>query len=130
MDSLCPQLFRLLTVDASVLHTAYREYPPELTLRHEARLVFLRCSGLGNRRSLGTRESLLRSIRPTQVRNLVRPGVNLDMAIKHAISRKNYWRLSRTPAMRYAMPNKWLEQLGLLSLKQLWCNLAPLRGAS
>jgi hypothetical protein len=52
------------------------------------------------------------------------------MAIKHAISRKSYWRLSRTPAMRYAMPNKWLEQLGLLSLKQLWCDLAPLRGTA
>ena len=71
-----------------------------------------------------------RSIRPTQIRNLVRLGVNLDMAIKHAISRKSYWRLSRTPAMRYAMPNKWLEQLGLLSLKQLWCDIAPLRGTA
>ena len=66
----------------------------------------------------------------TKVRNLVRLGVNLDMAIKHAISRKSYCRLSRTPAMRYAMPNKWLEQLGLVSLKQLWCYLAPLRGTA
>lgn len=66
----------------------------------------------------------------TKVHNLVRLGVNLDMAIKHAVSRKSYWRLSRTPAMRYAMPNKWLEQLGLLSLKQLWCDLAPLRGTA
>ena len=66
----------------------------------------------------------------TKVRNLVRLGVSLGMAIKHAISRKSYWRLSRTPAMRYAMPNKWLEQLGLISLKQLWCNLAPLRGTA
>ncbi|MEZ6035779.1 MAG: group II intron maturase-specific domain-containing protein [Planctomycetaceae bacterium] len=66
----------------------------------------------------------------TKVRNLVRLGVNLDMAIKHAVSRKSYWRLSRTPAMRYAMPNKWLAQLGLLSLKQLWCDLAPLRGTA
>ena len=60
----------------------------------------------------------------------MRLGVSLDMAIKHAISRKSYWRLSRTPAMRYALPNKWLEQLGLLSLKQLWCDLAPLRGTA
>ena len=66
----------------------------------------------------------------TKVRNLVRLGVNLDMAIKHAISRKSYWRLSRTPAMRYAMPNRWLEQLGLLSLKQLGCDLVPLRGTA
>jgi len=64
----------------------------------------------------------------TKVRNLVRLGVNLDMAIKHAVTRKRYWRMSRTPAMRYAMPNKWLTQQGLLSLKQLWSELAPLRG--
>jgi RNA-directed DNA polymerase len=66
----------------------------------------------------------------TKVRNLVRLGVNLDFAIKHAISRKSYWRMSRTPAMRYAMPNKWLAQQGLLSLKQLWSELAPLRGTA
>jgi RNA-directed DNA polymerase len=67
----------------------------------------------------------------TKVKNLVRLGVSLDMAIKHAMTRKSYWRLSRTPAMRFAMPNKWLhEQLGLLSLKQLWCDLAPLRGTA
>jgi hypothetical protein len=52
----------------------------------------------------------------------------LNMAIKHAVSRKRYWRMSRTPATRYAMPNKWLAQQGLLSLKQLWADLAPLRG--
>jgi RNA-directed DNA polymerase len=66
----------------------------------------------------------------TKVRRLVQLGVSLDMAIKHAISRKKYWRMSRTPAMRYAMPNKWLEQQGLLSLKQRWVALAPLRGTA
>ena len=66
----------------------------------------------------------------TKVRKLVKLGVSLDMAIKHAISRKAYWRMSRTPAMRYAMPNKWLEQQGLLSLKQRWVALAPLRGTA
>jgi hypothetical protein len=29
-----------------------------------------------------------------------------------------------SPAMHYAMPNKWLKELGLLSFKQLWCDLA------
>ena len=66
----------------------------------------------------------------TKVRKLVRLGVSLDLAVKHAISRKKYWRMSRTPAMRYAMPNKWLEQQGLLSLKQRWVALAPLRGTA
>lgn len=36
----------------------------------------------------------------TKVRSLVRLGVNLDMAIKHAESRKTYWRLSKTYALR------------------------------
>jgi RNA-directed DNA polymerase len=66
----------------------------------------------------------------TKVRNLRRLGVNLDWAIKHAISRKGYWRMSRTPAIRTAMSTKWLEQQGLLSLKQLWGALAPLRGTA
>ena len=52
----------------------------------------------------------LRGYPRTKVRNLVALGVDLDMAIKHAVSRKRYWRMSRTPAMRYAMPNKWLAQ--------------------
>jgi RNA-directed DNA polymerase len=66
----------------------------------------------------------------TKVRHLVRLGVHLAFAIKHAVSRKSYWRMSRTPAMRYAMPNSWLEQQGMLSLKQLWIALAPLRGTA
>ncbi len=56
----------------------------------------------------------------TKVRKLVELGVSLDMSIKHAVSRKGYWRMSRTPAMRYAMTNKWLEEQGLLSLTKLW----------
>jgi RNA-directed DNA polymerase len=63
----------------------------------------------------------------TKVRKLVKLGVSLDMAIKHAISRKKYWRMSRTPAIRFAMTNKWLEEQGLFSLKQRWSELAPLR---
>ncbi|MEZ6098929.1 MAG: group II intron maturase-specific domain-containing protein [Pirellulaceae bacterium] len=66
----------------------------------------------------------------TKVKKLVALGVTLDMAIKHAISRKKYWRMSRTPALRYAMPNKWLKQQGLLSLKQLWYEQASLRGTA
>ena len=66
----------------------------------------------------------------TKIRKLRELGVSLDMAIKHALTRKKYWRMSRTPALRYAMTNKWLEQQGLVSLKQLWCDLAPLRGTA
>ncbi len=34
-----------------------------------------------------------------QVRKLVALGMGLDMAIKHAVSRKSYWRMCNTPAM-------------------------------
>ena len=66
----------------------------------------------------------------TKVKHLVALGVSLGMAIKHALSRKKYWRMSRTPALRYAMPNQWLEQQGWLSLKQLWYERASLRGTA
>ena len=66
----------------------------------------------------------------TKVRKLVKLGVTLDMAVKHAVSRKSYWRMSRTPAMRYAMPSKWLAEQGVLSLGDLWFQLAPLRGTA
>jgi RNA-directed DNA polymerase len=64
----------------------------------------------------------------TKVRKPVELGVSLDLAIKHAISRKSYWRMSRTPAMRIAMPNQWLQEQRLLSLAELWFHRAPLRG--
>ena len=66
----------------------------------------------------------------TKVKKLVALGVSLDMAIKHAVSRRKYWRMSRTPALRYAMTNKWLGQQGLLSLKQLWYESASLHAAA
>jgi len=53
----------------------------------------------------------------TKVKKLVALGVRLDMAIKHAISRKKYWRMSRTPAMRYAMTNKWPRATRLTVIK-------------
>ena len=48
--------------------------------------------------------------------------VDLDGWIRRRV-RMCYWE-----QWRCAMPNKWPEQQGLLSLKQLWSDLAPLRG--
>jgi RNA-directed DNA polymerase len=66
----------------------------------------------------------------TKVRKLTELGVTLKLAILHAISRKSYWRMCNTPAMRYAMPNKWLQEQGLLSLAELWFQRASLRGTA
>jgi hypothetical protein len=46
------------------------------------------------------------------------------------LGRKSYWRMCNKPAMRYAMPNKWLQEQGLLSLADLWFQRAPLRGTA
>ena len=66
----------------------------------------------------------------TRIRKLKQLGVPHDLAVRHGTSRKGYWRLSRSPAVRTAMSTKWLEQQGILSLKQLWGALAPLRGTA
>lgn len=66
----------------------------------------------------------------TKIRKLTQLGVTRKLAILHAISRKSYWRMCNTPAMRFAMPNKWLQEQGLLSLVELWFQRAPLRGTA
>lgn len=63
----------------------------------------------------------------TKIRHLIELGVSRSLSIKHGISRKGYWRMSRTPALRIAMPNKWLQDQGLLSIAEQWFQLAPLR---
>ncbi|MGI0488438.1 hypothetical protein ACN4EK_23585 [Pantanalinema rosaneae CENA516] len=39
------------------------------------------------------------------------------------VSRKGYWRLSKTLATPTGMTNEWLEQQGLRSIKQLWMKI-------
>ncbi len=56
----------------------------------------------------------------TNARHMVQLGVDLEMANKHAISRKRYGRMSRVPAVRFAMAKNWLEKQGLISPKHLW----------
>ncbi|MDX2243681.1 MAG: hypothetical protein NW224_23620 [Leptolyngbyaceae cyanobacterium bins.302] len=45
------------------------------------------------------------------------------VAILTGISRKDYWRLSKTLATHTGMTNEWLEQQGLLSIRTLWMNV-------
>ena len=59
----------------------------------------------------------------TKVRELVKLGTNLRVAISLGMSRKGPWRLSRTLATQTGMTNKWLKDQGLLSVKELWVNI-------
>jgi len=56
----------------------------------------------------------------TKVRRLLALGVSRKQAIFTAISRKSYWHLSKTLATQTGMTNQWLQQQGLLSIRELW----------
>lgn len=56
----------------------------------------------------------------TKIRHLRELGVNLKMAIQHAVSSKSYWHMARTPALQMAMSNAWLKAQGLVSVRDLW----------
>jgi RNA-directed DNA polymerase len=58
---------------------------------------------------------------------LIRLGVPRRQAIRHARSRKSYWHMAKTIASGVGLNNAWLAEQGLLSMKTLWAELAPLR---
>jgi len=47
-------------------------------------------------------------------------GTGERAAIWTAISRKGYWRLSKTLATHTGMTNAWLASQGLVSVRELW----------
>ncbi|MDX2241831.1 MAG: group II intron maturase-specific domain-containing protein [Leptolyngbyaceae cyanobacterium bins.302] len=59
----------------------------------------------------------------TRIANLLKLGITKRQAILTGISRKGYWRLSKTLATHTGMTNEWLEQQGLLSIRTLWMNV-------
>jgi RNA-directed DNA polymerase len=63
----------------------------------------------------------------TRIRKLLELGVRREVAISHGASRKGYWRLAKTLATNCGMTNKWLLDQGLVFLRYLWGELAPLR---
>jgi RNA-directed DNA polymerase len=56
----------------------------------------------------------------TRIGNLLKLGTSKRHAILTGISRKGYWRLSKTLATQTGMTNEWLEGQGLLSIRKLW----------
>ena len=63
----------------------------------------------------------------TRIRKLLELGVRREIAIPHGASRKGYWRLAKTSASNCGMTKKWLLDQGLVFLRYLWGELAPLR---
>ena len=66
-----------------------------------------------------------RSVR-TRVRNLLDLGVPRRQVFRHATSRKGPWHMAKTIASGVGMTNDRLHAQGLVSLKSLRIQLAPL----
>jgi hypothetical protein len=47
--------------------------------------------------------------------------LRMKLAIQHGCSSNSYWQMSRTPVINQAISNAWLQEQGLLSVKDLWC---------
>jgi len=58
---------------------------------------------------------------------LLRLGVPRRQAIRHVRSRQGYWHMSKANASGVGLTKAWLAEQGLLSMKSLWAQLAPLR---
>lgn len=58
-----------------------------------------------------------------RIRALINLGVNTRDAIRLGLSRKSYWRLSKTLATNRGLSNAHFEEIGLISLRTLWCKI-------
>lgn len=58
-----------------------------------------------------------------RIRALINLGVNKREAIRLGLSRKSYWRLSKTLATNSGLSNAHFEEIGLISLRTLWCKI-------
>ena len=58
-----------------------------------------------------------------RIRELIKLGVNKRDAIRLGLSRKSYWRLSKTLATNSGLSTAHYEQIGLISIRTLWCKI-------
>jgi len=56
----------------------------------------------------------------TRIQNLLKLGASKLHAIRTGLSSKGYWHLSRTLATQSGMTNAWFEELGRVSVRDIW----------
>ena len=59
----------------------------------------------------------------TKIRELIKLGVPVKLSISIGLSRKGYWRLSRTQATNWGLSDDFLAKQGMLSLRDLWIKI-------
>ncbi len=62
-----------------------------------------------------------------RARHLLALGTPRRTALQTASSGKGYWRLSKTLATHTGLTNEWFNRQGLVRLRYVWGDLAPLR---
>ena len=60
-----------------------------------------------------------------RIRQLIALGVKKWDAIKLGLSRKSYWRLSKTLGTNLGLSNEYFEEIGLISVRTQWCKIIP-----
>jgi len=58
-----------------------------------------------------------------RIRALIKLGVKKREAISIGLSRKSYWRLSKTLATNSGLSNAHFKEIGLISVRELWCKI-------
>jgi len=58
-----------------------------------------------------------------RIRELIKLGVRQRDAILLGLSRKSYWRLSKTLATNAGLSNAYFDSIGLISVRGLWCKI-------
>jgi len=58
-----------------------------------------------------------------RIGQLIKLGVNKRDAISLGLSRKSYWRLSKTLGTNRGLNNAHFEEIGLISIRTLWCKI-------
>jgi RNA-directed DNA polymerase len=56
----------------------------------------------------------------TRIRNLIKLGVSIKIAVTLGVSSKGYYRLAKTKAVQWGLSNQYLKAQGLVSLKDQW----------
>ena len=58
-----------------------------------------------------------------RIRELIKLGVKTREAVRLGLSRKSYWRLSKTMGTNCGLSNAHFNEIGLLSVRELWCKI-------
>lgn len=58
-----------------------------------------------------------------RIRELIKLGVGKRDAIRLGLSRKSYWRLSKTLGTNAGLSNAHFVEIGLISIRTLWCKI-------